>query len=144
MELTDENFSEHFFDVRKHPKPEKGQILAKWRATADFVDGWVKKNVLELLATNKMGAESAQKIMTNLVGAIEKDSITVCKEMAQDLLSDMTVEAILEKPYRFIIELFYWTKKEYVPKDNPHWTTIDKTIDLTAKVDLPEIENKVE
>lgn len=127
--INDDNFTEYFKDIRKNPKPQKGETLASWRATADFVDGWIKRNVLEMLATNSAGAESAHTVLRKMVGAIEKDSVRVAKEMAQDLVDGMSPDDILNKPYRFIIELFYWTKEEYVPKD-PHWSTI-KMVDLT-------------
>ena len=126
--ITDDNFSEYFHDVRKH-RPQKGQILASWRASADFIDGWVKREVIDQLNTSEVGAESAVKIMRKLVGAIEKDAILVCLGIAEDLLSKMSMDAILKKPYHFTIEQFYWTMPEYVP-DDPHWTTT-KVCDLT-------------
>jgi hypothetical protein len=134
LKITESNFAEYFFDVRKQPKPRKGQVMACWRAKADFVNGWVKKNVLELLATNATGAVSAHKVLRNMVGALEKDSILVAKEMTQDLLNGLSEDEILEKPYRFTIEQFYWTEPQYIPKDDPHWSTINM-------VDLTEQEN---
>jgi len=127
--INEDNFTEYFFDIKKH-KPQKGQVLARWGSAADFVDGWVKQNVIELLSTSKAGAESGSTILRNLVGAIEKDSIRVAKEIAQDLSGGMTVRQVLDKPYRFIIELFYWVKEEYIPVDDPHWSII-RTVDLT-------------
>ena len=128
-EVNDENFSSIFHDVRKRGKPEPGEVLASWRSSADFVDGWVKRQVIELLATNKAGAATARTVMNNVVSAVERDSIRVCLDIATDLMSSVEPQEILDKPYPFVIEIFYWVKPEYVP-DDIHWTVI-KTLDLT-------------
>lgn len=120
--ITEENFTEYFFPAKPNYKPEKGQTLARWRATADFIDGWVKRNVIELLATNKAGAKTALSIMKKLVHAPEKEAIKVLREMAEDLLN-FSVKQVAEKPYRFTVEQFYWTRPEYIP-DDPHWELI--------------------
>lgn len=117
-------FEEEFFDVRKHgPKP--GQVLAKFSAMADFVDDWVKQNVVAILTKAEGGALSAMKVMRNSVGATELDAIRVPLEMCKDLAENKTIEEVLMKPYRFKMEKFYWTKKDNVPSDNPHWSLIE-------------------
>lgn len=122
--ITEKNFREYFFPVGKDYKPKEGQCLACWKATADFIDGWVKRNVIELLVTNKKsGAETAHQIMIKLVSAQQKDASRVLLEMAEDLKT-MTIDEVIKKPYRFVIEQFYWTKPEYIP-DDPHWSTIN-------------------
>jgi hypothetical protein len=139
MQITEENFKEYFHAADGKHKPERGECLARWRATADFVDGWVKRNVIEMLATNKVGAETALKVMQNLVRATQKDSVKVLLEMAKDLRKE-GVDKVVEKPYRFTVEQFYWTKKEYVP-DDIHWEVINMTDlrDLGSKnADDPE------
>jgi hypothetical protein len=130
-EISEKNFTDHFFDVRKHPKPEKGQKMARWQAKADFVDGWVKRHVAQLLASNTAGAEGAVNILQRLVGAKERDAIRVAREMCQDLVDGMAIDKILEKPYNFVIELFYWVKPELVPND-PHWSVME-IIDTTGE-----------
>lgn len=133
--IDESNFEKYFKDVRKKVKPEKGDVLACWRSSADFIDGWLKRNVIELLASNKTGAESAQKVMKNLVSATEKDSIRVTREMAEDIYHGVPMQEIFDKPYRFIIEMFYWVQPQYVPNDI-HWSII-KTINVTKQE--PEI-----
>jgi hypothetical protein len=143
IEVTDENFSSIFTDVRKNKKPEKDQVLVSWRAAGDFEGGWVKKNVLEILLTNESGAEPAIRVMKNVVGAIEKDAIRICKEMVEDFVNGMSEEDIMDKPYRFVLEQFYWVKPEYVPIDDPHWTVI-KTVDLTNFSSYDQIDDFLE
>ncbi len=122
MEITDQNFSEFFFDVRTH-KPKKGQIIACFTAMAELVDSIEKTNLVELIKnTDKM--EAATQVMRKLFHASELDAIRVTKEIAEDLLKDMTIEEILKKPYSYKIEIFYYTEAENVPKDDPHWSVI--------------------
>ena len=37
----------------------------------------------------------------------------------------MSENAVAKKEYEFVIEAFYYTNREYVPKGDPHWETID-------------------
>jgi hypothetical protein len=139
FEINDDNFEQYFTSVKKGKKPEKCQVLASWRAAGDFEGGWVKKNVLEILVSNKSGAEPAIRVMRNVVGAIEKDAIRICREMANDFMDGMSEDEIMAKPYRFVLEQFYWVEPKYVPENDPHWTII-KTIDLTTFSNYDEVD----
>ena len=121
---TKEEFESKFLDIRKH-KPLKGQVLAQYRAVAHFVDDWVKRNVIKMLKDNSTGAETAQRVMLNMVCAIEEDSIRVPLEMAKDLAAGMSEDDVANKEYKLIVEYNYWTNKENIPDDDPHWFTID-------------------
>jgi hypothetical protein len=44
--------------------------------------------------------------------------------MAEDLLSGMSRDEVARKEYQFTIEMFFYTRPEYVPKDDPHWSAI--------------------
>ncbi len=125
--VTEDNFKDYFFQAKEDYKPSKGQILARWRAKADFVDGWVKRNVIELLAVSKAGAETARKIMVKVVSCQDRDAVRVLREIAEDLVAGLSVDEVSEKSYRFTIEQFYWTQKEYVP-DDPHWEVVNVTV----------------
>lgn len=121
--MDKEWFEKNFFDIRRN-KPQKGQCLAQFRAVADFVDGWVKQNVIDLLRNHKAGAESAMKVMRNMCCCTEVDSIKIPLEMSKDLIGGMTPEQVAEKDYRMVVEYHYWTAPENVPMDDPHWTII--------------------
>lgn len=124
VEITQENFEQFFFDIRKN-KPKKGQVMACYRAVAEFVDGRMKKDVIHLLQKMNNGGESAAKLMRKLACATEGDSYRVPRELAEDLLSGMTVEEVENKSYKFVIEVFYYTQREFVPEDDPHWSLIE-------------------
>ena len=119
--INEQNFNEYFHDVRTH-KPEKGQVMACYTAMADFIDGPLKRDVLEILCYHD--AMSAPKIMRKMGCAVEKDAYHLPLEMAKDLLAGATVEEVARKPYRYTLEVFFYTKKEYVPKADPHWSIV--------------------
>ena len=120
--INEDNFSQYFRDCR-NARPEKGDIMARWMARAEFVDGRMKQDVIDLLAT-KDKALAATKVMQKLAHATYKDAVRVCKEICEDLEAGMTVEEVEAKSYSYDLEMFYYTKKEYVPSDDPHWTII--------------------
>lgn len=149
MIITQDNFDEYFRDVRNHT-PEKGDVIARYTAMADFVEGRLKSDIIDLLY-NKNKIEPAIQVMKKLGLAVEKDSIRICKEICSDLVSGMSVEDVESKVYSYQLELFYYTKKEYVPID-PHWSVIsinnlDEFLDqagnkITIKTKYLEGENE--
>lgn len=119
--IDESNFHEYFFDVRMH-RPKRGQVMARYSGIAEFVDGRMKQDVVDLLRTKDKG-QIAVQVLRKLGCATERDAIRVCKEICQDLLT-MPVEEVIQKTYKYTIEVFYYTQKEYVPTDDPHWSVI--------------------
>jgi len=149
-EIIDENnFEQYFFDVRKH-NPKKGQIMARYAAVAEFVDGMMKQNIIDLLKKDK--AIAATQVLRKLGCATEKDSVRVCKEICEDMMSGMSDEEIEQKIYKYTVEVFYYTEQENVPLDDPHWSVIsirnlDEFLDaqnnvLTMKTSVVKNEDK--
>lgn len=120
--INESNFEEYFKDCRKH-KPQKGDIMARYTACAEFIDGRMKCDIIDLLH-NYDKANAAVQVMRKLGCATEQDSIRICKEVCQDLLSGMTLKEVEQKVYKYVLEVFYYTKKEYVPLGDPHWSII--------------------
>ena len=121
IQIDERNFHEYFFDVRRN-RPKEGQILAKFTAIAEFVDGPHKRDVIKLLKMDK--AKQASAVMQKIHHAKEPDCYRVCREMCEDLISGLTDEEVAAKPYEFVLEAFYYTQREHVPTDDPHWSTI--------------------
>lgn len=135
------NFNSHFFDVRRFgPKP--GQIMAKFSAIAVFGDGPEKKHIIELLKTDKV--KQASMVMRKIHCAKEPDCYRLCREICEDLLSGMSVDDVSKKEHMFALESFYYTKRENVPKNDPHWETISlikfdpDTQSFKSSIDLKE------
>lgn len=125
IKLSPETFGDFFFDVRKH-RPKKGQIMARYSAVGELVDeGPLKRDLIKLLIEHPNGGEAAAKVMRKLGGAIERDSYRVPREMVEDLVGGFTDEQVAAKPYKFILEHFFYTHREYVPTDDPHWSMIE-------------------
>lgn len=121
--IDENNFNEYFFDVRMN-KPKKGQVLACYEHMAELVDGDLKRDVLNLLLYNDNAAISSPRLLQKLACASYVSSYDVVENMVKDLLEGMKNEDILEKSYPFILQMHFWTKKEYIPDDDPHWSTI--------------------
>ncbi len=120
--IDSSNFNEHFFDVRKFG-PKDGQIMARFRAPAVFGSGLQKQDIIALLKKDK--ATQAAMVMRKIHLAKEPDCYRLLAEMCDDLISGMTDEEVEAKEYEFILEAFYYTKRENVPQDDPHWVTIE-------------------
>jgi hypothetical protein len=121
--IDQSNFDKFFFDVKKTgPKP--GQVMVRYVANAELIAGDEKMYLIDLLVTNPLGAEMGVQIAKNAFGAQDSDAIKLCKSIARDLIDGMTRQQVLEKPYKYTLERFFWSKEEYVPKDDPHWQVI--------------------
>lgn len=114
------NFDQYFFDVRKNDW-KKGQVMARYRAVANFVDTYQKRNVIDLLKLDK--AVPATRLMRKYHGATDIHSIQVLIQMCKDLLKGMSDDEVAAKPYEMNVEYFFYTKKEHIP-DDPHWDCI--------------------
>ena len=119
--IPKETFVDHFFDTR-HYKPEKGEILAKYTAKAEFVEGREKMDIIHLLQIDK--AFQAAQVMRKIHQAKEPDCYRLLREMCEDLATGMSEEEVNKKPYEFTLEAFFYTQKEHIPKNDPHWETI--------------------
>lgn len=146
--IDEKNFAEYFRDCRIS-RPQRGDVMAKYTATADFVDGRMKRDIIDLLK-NKEKAFAATQVMRKLGGASQRDSIRVCREMAEDLDSGMSDEEVESKAYRYTFEMFFYTKREHVPADDPHWSIIsianldtfldkqNRKVTIESKIVLPD------
>ncbi len=130
--IDSSNFDEYFFDVRKH-KPKPGQVLVCYDAIAEFVDGNLKRDIIQLLLQNDKAGETAPRLMQKLAGAVLDDSMKVVKKMLQDLILGMTIDDVATKPYEFHCQHFFYTKKQYIPRNDPHWWS-------TSLIDVREVD----
>lgn len=121
--IDENNFHEHFFDITKF-KPQKGQVLARYTAMAEFVSGDVKDFVVSALLNNPMGAEMSSKVMKHHCHATDECASAVPLQIAEDLKSGMSIDEVKSKPYKMQIEYFYWTAPDNIPTDDCHWEMI--------------------
>lgn len=136
--IDETNFNQYFKEVAGN-KPEKGDILACYTAKATLSAGDLKKDVIATLEDN---IYSAIKLLQKMAKARYLDSIRILKEIINDILSGKTNEEIENKEYEYVAEFFYYTKKEYIPDNDPHWSTLkihninnfEKNINITSKI----------
>lgn len=121
-EINSSNFGSYFADVR-HFLSKKGDVIARFRAVAELIDGFEKREMIELLKKPN-SARAVSQMMRKLANAMEPDTYSVPIAMAKDILAGMSDDEIAKKPYEYTIELFYYAQPEYVPKDDLNWTII--------------------
>lgn len=122
LEINETNFDQYFFDIRQN-NIQRGQVIAVYTAIAEFVDGPEKKQMIALLSeTDKV--IPATHIMRKLLFASELDSYKIPQQILEDLLSGMSVDEVAAKPYKYTLEMYFYTKPEYVPKNDRHWSII--------------------
>lgn len=120
--ITEENFEQYFFDVRKF-EPQRGQVMACYTAKAEFLDGMEKRNIMMMLQGDGK-VEAIRQVMRKLLHATEEDSIRIPKEMTEDLLAGMSHDEIAKKKYKYTVEVYFYTQQEYIPRDDPHWSCV--------------------
>jgi hypothetical protein len=140
--IDDSNFDEYFHDVRK-TSPQEGEVMVCYSQSAEFVEGTEKRHMIQLLKMDGK-IEPATQVMRKLLFACDKDAIRVPKEMLKDMVAGMTDDEVAEKPYDYTVEMYFYTKPEYLPEDDPHWTQItivnmeDFLARQTGEADSPE------
>jgi hypothetical protein len=97
--------------------------MARYAAAAELIDGGLKRDLIDMLCLHET-PETVAKLMRKIGCATERDSVSVPLVMAKDLLSGMSAEQVAQKPYRFVCEAFFYTQKQYIPLDDPHWSCI--------------------
>jgi hypothetical protein len=121
--IDNTNFFQYFRDC-KISRPEKGDVLARWTGIAEFIDGRMKQDIIDLLLNKENKVQAAIQVMRKLGGATEKEAIRVCKEISKDILAGMSLDDVEKKCYSYQIELFYYTKPQYIPQNDKHWSLI--------------------
>jgi len=137
--INEDNFSKYFFDVRSS-KPHRGQCMARYTAMAELVDGNLKRDIIYLLSSTSKVSESIQ-LLRKIALMGEEDAINIALDIARKLNDGQTSDDICEYPHEYKLEAFYYTQKEHVPKDDPHWdvvelTNLDEFIEETEGVSI--------
>ena len=117
------NFDQYFFDVRRY-QPKRGQVMARFTAVVELVDGELKNDLIYLLTMTGKARECVT-LMTKMGCASEKDAIRICREIAEDLQAGMSGREILDKKYEYVLNSYYYTDKENVPTDDSHWSFVE-------------------
>jgi hypothetical protein len=119
--MNDEEFKSKFFDVRTS-KMQKDQVLARFRAIAELVEGAPKRDLIKILKKGKI--IPAIQFMKKIFCSIEADAYKVCRQILEDILAGSSDLEIEFKPYEYTYEALYYANKDDVPKDDPHWTVL--------------------
>lgn len=137
--IDETNFNQYFREVEKN-RPEAGDVLVAYRTMADFCDGDLKEQVVEALFEEKIGPTKAVKLMRRLGKASNREAFRVVKNIFMDLYNGMSKTMVIAKTYEFMVEIYYYAKEEYIPKDDVHWEII-KIKNLDEHLIKSNIEN---
>jgi hypothetical protein len=140
--IDEKNFSQYFKEIDKS-HPQKGDVLVAYRSMADFCDGELKEQVVEALFEEKIGPSKAIKLMKKLGKTSNREAFRVVKNIFMDLYNGMSKSMVTAKTYEFMVEIYYYAKEEYVPKDNSHWEII-KIKNLDDHLSKVNIENDIQ
>lgn len=121
--IDENNFETYFRDTSKNI-PEQGDVMAKFTSMAELVYGDLKQDIVRLLKTSDFGAKTSLQLMRKLGKASEKESLKLVRHMCADLYGGMTEQEVLTKSYSYILEMCFFTKKEYVPQNDLHWEVL--------------------
>ena len=124
--IDETNFNEYFRDASKC-LPKQGDILVRYRAIADFIDGDFKKDVVFQLCNSSFGARASIQLIRKLGKTNEKEALLLAKKICEDLFGGMTEQEVLAKAYPYMLEMFFFANKDHIPKDDKHWECITIT-----------------
>jgi hypothetical protein len=122
-EINENNFGEYFKDIRVSSMGP-GEVIAQYRASAEFVEGNEKRQIISLLRNTENKMEATAQVMRKLLFASEIDAYRIPRMMAEDMLSGLSEDDVAEKPYKYTLEMFFYAKPEHIPKEDPHWSSI--------------------
>lgn len=121
--IDENNFEQYFRDTSNH-RPEAGDVMVFYKSNAELQAGDLKGQMIDSLYEERIGPQKAMQIFIKMGKAAHQEALKVVKEICSDLHSGMSKDEVMEKPYKFFLQLSFYTKKEYVPVDNPHWELI--------------------
>lgn len=122
--VIDESNFEQYFRNTKKTKPQKGDVMAIYRATAELTSGSLKEQVVEALCSEEIGAKKAIQLIIKLGQTNRREATKLIKQICSDLYGGMQKNYVIAKSYKYIFEMFFYTKKEHIPKDDSHWEVI--------------------
>lgn len=143
--IDESNFDLYFRDVKSN-KPQRGDVMAVFRATAELADGNLKQQIIESLCAEEIGAKKATQLMMKIGQTNRKEALRVVKCICADLFGGMPKSSVAAKSYKYGFEMFFYTKKEYIPQNDPHWDVVtmknlEEFLDKSEKNVSPHIQH---
>lgn len=121
--IDESNFQQYFKEVGTS-KPLKGECMVAYRAMAELHAGDIKEDIVNLLCGEEIGAKQAIEHAVKRCKTNYKEAIKLVTEICSDLNAGMSKNLVISKTYEYILEIFYYTKAAYVPKNDKHWEII--------------------
>ena len=103
--IDETNFDQYFRDI-KTSKPQKGDVMAVYRATAELVTGPLKEQIVDALSTEDIGAKKSVQLAVKLARTNRKEAVRLVKEICRDLFGGMNKDNVISKSYKYVFEMF--------------------------------------
>lgn len=125
--IDEKNFDKYFRNTR-NSKKQKSDIVVMFLSSAVFADGKLKEEIIYLLCHEFGSINKCLGKLFKFAYASHVEGMKICKSIINDFANGMTKEDIVRKEYHFFLQMFFYTKEKYVPKNDRRWTVIPDEI----------------
>lgn len=121
--VTEENFDKYFRNIRTK-KRQKNDVIAVFQSSAIFQKGKLKEEIVDLLCNEFGSVAKCVGKLFKYAYASQGEAIRLCKEIIKDFTSGVSRDDIVIKEYPFFLQMFFYTKEKYMPKDDARWMVL--------------------
>lgn len=126
-EVTDDTFHLYFFDVSKHER-QPDQIKVRFRQHMSLDESPLKEEIVRYLTEIEGGVINAVRLLVDNAACSKEQAMKLCHEMISFIYNpkrkSIDISGVIKAPFRYTVDLYYYTKPEYVPKDS-RWTVVE-------------------
>jgi hypothetical protein len=138
--IDENNFHQYFRNTRKSRK-QKNDIVVMYFSSAVFVDGKLKEEVIDLLCYEFNSVNKCIGKLFKYAYAPQREAIRLCKEIIKDFNNGISRDEIVRKEYPFFLQMFFYTKDDYVPKNDKRWVVISDEF-RKNNTNIPALQGK--
>lgn len=121
--IDDSNFHKYFRNTR-NSKKQKNDIVVMFFTSAVFASGKLKEEVVDLLATEFSSVNKCLGKLFKFAYAPHAEGMKICKSIIKDYIEGMSKDDIINKEYPFVLQMFFYTKEKYIPKNDRRWLVV--------------------
>lgn len=123
LTISEENFHKYFRNIR-NKKRQKNDVIAVFQSSAVFQNGKLKEEIVDLLCNEFGSVAKCVGKLFKYAYVSQNEAIRLCKEIIKDFTNNISRDDIVRKEYPFFLQMFFYTKEKYVPKDDARWMVL--------------------
>jgi len=121
--IDDSNFHKYFRNTR-NSKKQKNDIVVMFYTSAVFATGKLKEEIVDLLATEFSSVNKCLGKLFKFAYAPHVEGMKICKSIIKDYIDGMSKDDIINKEYPFVLQMFFYTKEKYIPRNDRRWLVV--------------------